>query len=390
VTIIQGYQVPDKVNGTNAVRCVYLTNNATLAGFMLRNGATAPFFAPANLPAALGGGAFCNDISSVISNCVISGNSSGNGGGGANGGTLNNCFLVANSSFDGGGADNSTLNNCLVISNSAVEAGGGAFACTLNNCLVINNAATNADGFGGGSFGGILNDCTFANNAAANGGGVCNGTLNNCIVYYNYGSNYASSYSPVNLNYCCTTPLPDGNGDITNAPLLVNVTNDFHLQSNSPCIDSGNPAFFFGSTDLDGNPRVVGGAVDIGAYEYQTPASTIPSAWLKQYGLPTDGSADFVDSDGDGMNNWQEWMAGTNPTNAASLLSVNFPAASNPNGITVTWQSVNTRIYYLQSSTNLPVFTTIQSNILGQAGSTSYTDVTATNGGAYFYRVGVW
>jgi hypothetical protein len=50
---------------------------------------------------------------------------------------------------------------------------------------------------------------------------------------------------------------------------------------------------------------------------------------------------------------------------------------------------VKTRTYYLLSSTNLPVFTPIQSNLVGQAGSTSYTDTTATNGGPYFFRVGV-
>jgi len=53
---------------------------------------------------------------------------------------------------------------------------------------------------------------------------------------------------------------------------------------------------------------------------------------------------------------------------------------------------VNTRKYYLQSSTNLtaqPAFSTIQSNIVGQAGTTSYTDTNPVGFGAFFYRVGV-
>jgi hypothetical protein len=222
-------------------------------------------------------------------------------------------------------------------------------------------------------------------------------TLNNSVVYFNtaaQGANYYQQYNGV-LTYCCTTPMPtNGVGNITNLPLFVDQAHgNLRLQSNSPCINSGNNAYVVGSTDLDGNPRFVGGTVDIGAYEYQTPTSIISYAWLQQYGLPTDGSADHADLDGTGMNVYQDWVAGLNPTDASSVLKMTSATkTNNPAGLVVTWQSVNTRTYYLQSSTNLaaqPAFSTIQSNIVGQAGTTSYTDTTATNAGPYFYRVGV-
>jgi hypothetical protein len=219
--------------------------------------------------------------------------------------------------------------------------------------------------------------------------------LNNCILYFNTalsGANYYSNgYST--LNYCSTTPMPtNGVGNITNAPLFVDdASGNLHLQSNSPCINAGNNAYATTPTDLDGNLRIVSGTVDIGAYEYQGAGSVISYAWLQYYGLPTDGSADYADTDHDGLNNWQEWMCGTDPTDAASVLKMLAPS-KNVSGITVNWESVNTRTYYLQRSTNLatqPAFLTIQSNIVGQADTTTCADTNATGAGPFFYRVGV-
>jgi hypothetical protein len=129
----------------------------------------------------------------------------------------------------------------------------------------------------------------------------------------------------------------------------------------------------------------------MGAYEFQSPSSILYYAWLQQYSLATDGSADYVDSDGDGLNNWQEWIAGTVPTDASSALRLLTPTRGAP-GLMLTWQSVANRTYFLERATNLdaaPPYSLLTSNLVGQAGTTTYTDTNAVGPGPFFYRVGV-
>ncbi len=344
-----------------------------------------------------GGAAGC-----TLNNCTLTANDGENGlgGGGAIGCTLNNCTLTSNTvgSWPGGGAYYCTLNNCVLTGNESGYRGGGACACTLNNCTLTGNWAFDE---GGGAAGCTLNNCTLTGNSTGHlspgiGGGAAGCTLNNCILYFNpstWGSNYDSTCT---LNYCCTTPLPaSGIGNFDADPLFVdtNEWSNLHLQSDSPCINAGDNIYAPAGSDLDGNPRIVGGTVDMGAYEYQTPSSFLSYAWAQQYGLPTDGSADYTDSDGTGMDNWQKSFAGLNPTNSASILTMLTPVVTNnPPGLVVTWESVNTRAYFLQCSTNLemkPAFAIVQSNIIGQAGTTTYTDTNAIGNGPFFYRVGV-
>jgi hypothetical protein len=444
-TWIQGSPAPGGGNGDGAIRCVYLTNGALLSGFTLINGATRTGGDFAREQCA--GGIWCESAKSVVSNCVLRGNSAVSYGGGAYGGTLNSCTVVSNSAYNGGGVYASTLNNCTLSGNSALYIvgyqagrGGGAASATLNNCtltgnsghygggadggvlnscVLSNNSApsnwldmysgtgggtsgstlrnclvrgNSAEFFGGGAAGGMLNNCTVSANSVSYsvGGGAWNATLNNCILYYNNGpiGGDGSNYWYCTMNYCCSTPLPAGGiGNITNAPLFVNQAGgNLRLQSGSPCIDAGNNSYVAGLTALDGRPRLIG-SVDMGAYEFQGPFNT----WLQQYGLPADGSADFVDTDGDGHNNYQEWRCLTVPTSALSALRL-LSAVPTGADVAITWHSVASVSYFLERCTNLaasPVFTRIATNLPGLPTETTYTDTNAASPTPLFYRVGV-
>jgi parallel beta-helix repeat protein len=277
-----------------------------------------------------GGGAYL----ATLNNCVLTGNSAEIHGGGAAGDwnnycTLNNCVLTGNSARSyGGGAFAGTLNNCALAGNSAEIYGGGACYGTLNNCTLAGNSAA----AGGGAFWGSLNNCTITGNSASSGGGAYGGSLNNCIVYYNRAISSGPNYRESTLNYCCTSPLPDGPGNLTNAPLLVDTNgwSDLRLQATSSCVGTGNNAYAPGSTDLAGNPRIVGRIVDMGAYESQPGWSAHPLfGWLWSAGDRWLGGSAYgwMWFDAGGQWIWstslQGWMAITDP-NSRTLWSVQF------------------------------------------------------------------
>jgi hypothetical protein len=323
----------------------------------------------------------------------------------------------------GGGAYGCALNNCTLNGNGAgayqanfgyselYAYGGGAYSCALNNCTLISNAAGAsaytggqqgfAHGAGGGASSCRLRNCTLVNNTAyAPYGGIGGGAdyyseRFNCIAWHNYS---LSDLDPAPECEDCDSPGRLSGDTWFGDPLFVDTNGwaNLRLQSNSPCINAGNNSYLTNSYlansfDLDGNPRIVGGTVDIGAYEFQSPTSLLSYAWLQQYGLPTDGSADFTDPDGDGMNNWQEWRCGTDPTNALSALRMLMPVNTGTN-VMVTWQSAAGVNYFLERSTNLtapPAFVTLATGIQGQAGTTTFVDSNARGAGPFFYRVGV-
>ena len=78
-------------------------------------------------------------------------------------------------------------------------------------------------------------------------------------------------------------------GNINADPLFVNTGGgNFHLSPGSPCINTGSNAAVTVATDLDGSARIVGGTVDMGAYEINLP-SVSGNAYLDGYTGPVIG-----------------------------------------------------------------------------------------------------
>jgi hypothetical protein len=123
------------------------------------------------------------------------------------------------------------------------------------------------------------------------------------------------------------------------------------------------------------------------------PASITSDEWkiafFGSYSNPL--AADNVDADGDGSLNWQEYVAGTNPTNALSYLKFTSPALSvTTNGVhevAINWLTAPGKTYVLESSTALKgaAWTAISTNL----GDGNYYQSLQTNqsGNGRFYQL---
>jgi hypothetical protein len=72
----------------------------------------------------------------------------------------------------------------------------------------------------------------------------------------------------------------------------------------------------------------------------------LPDDWESAFGLDPMSAADaFGDKDHDGMSNWQEYVAGTDPTDASSYLQIN---ARGGTGATLSFGAVSNKTYTVQ------------------------------------------
>ncbi len=119
--------------------------------------------------------------------------------------------------------------------------------------------------------------------------------------------------------------------------------------------------------------------------DFTAQGTSIP--WLEEYGLSE--ADEFVDNDGDGLLTWEEYVAGTIPTDSTSVLELNS-ITSTPNGLVLVWQSIEGKKYSINTYTSLdyPVSGVLVSDIIGVAGETAYT-TTVSEVDTIFYDIGV-
>ncbi len=120
----------------------------------------------------------------------------------------------------------------------------------------------------------------------------------------------------------------------------------------------------------------------------------VPSDWEQQY---FGGDTNYLitessDYDADGLKDWQEYVAGTVPTNPASKFEVASPAnTSGTNAVyKLRWTSISNRNYSVYRSLSLVHgFTSLTNGMPSTPPENIFIDLDETNHATRYYRIGV-
>ncbi|MHC4150209.1 MAG: right-handed parallel beta-helix repeat-containing protein, partial [Planctomycetota bacterium] len=227
-----------------------------------------------NTATVSGGGVYSEyRVNATIANCIFSDNTAGNTGN-AGGGLANSSCQV-------------NVKNCYFFDNTARYGRGGAASnylstVTYANCVFQGNTAKEMSGaiHNNGSHNVKVYNCSFSTNAAPKGAGIgcargyftenpSNVDIRNSILWDDIPEISNLDGSTILISYSDIYGGSAGAGNLNCDPLFSDPI-FLSLQVDSPCIDAGDPHYIAepGDTDLDGRPRIIGGRIDMGAYEF--------------------------------------------------------------------------------------------------------------------------
>jgi predicted outer membrane repeat protein len=315
------------INGnhsTNITNCIFTNNTCYINGGAVEGASTITNSTFTNNKGFNGGAISSVDI---ITNSIFTNNYAN-----FNGGAVFLADIITNSIFTNniasdntipsGGAVSAanTITNCTFINNNASKNGGAVYYVdTIINSIFINNTASRGGAIYNTSKSTVVVNCSIANNSG--GGFYGYGTILNTIFAQNKldeEANDITSDGNLHVDYTRANNISGvvdyGPNNITGDPQFVDTENgDFRLLPNSPAIDIGDSSVITACSsytdcnsdcmnlcddinpeecqksccscseykypflrddkgnviDLDGNPRVVGDAIDLGAFELQ-------------------------------------------------------------------------------------------------------------------------
>ncbi|MBN1346305.1 MAG: right-handed parallel beta-helix repeat-containing protein [Phycisphaerae bacterium] len=291
-------------------RCVMQANFATVGSAVMCFDHASPQITDCAIVGnANGSGAICCHVSSspTLERCTVAENAADLTGGGItcssdSSPTVRDCEIRDNAAVFGGGGVwciddcNPLFTRCVIAGNSTPYSGGGVLSArgsrpVFQSCLIVGNAC---DGEGGGisstSANGLeILSCTLVGNIAGDDtGGAAVGyastvAVRDSIFWDNVPRQVWPMSSAVTFCDIQAGSAGGGPGNIDADPQFVDPDgpdddpatwqdNDYHLSAASPCVDAGDPnGDHAGLTDLDGESRLIGQIVDMGADERSGP-----------------------------------------------------------------------------------------------------------------------